>query len=73
MTGLHAHCCWQAAIGALRVHYAPIDAIQIDRAQGTEENISSLTDVIRRNPSDPKATMCAGSLRAFRSVPQCSG
>ena len=33
---------------------APISAIDIDRTQGSEENIGSLTAVIRNNPSDPE-------------------
>ena len=33
---------------------APISAISIDRTQGSEENIGSLTSVIRNNPSDPE-------------------
>ncbi|GAB5460443.1 MAG: hypothetical protein HoeaKO_05340 [Hoeflea alexandrii] len=40
---------------------APVDTISIDRTQGTEENISSLTDVIRRNPSDPEGYNVRGS------------
>ncbi len=37
------------------------DTIRIDRAQGSEENISSLTSVINSNPSDPEAYNSRGS------------
>ena len=39
----------------------PVDAIQLDSAQGTSENISSLTEVIRRNPNDPEGYNVRGA------------
>ena len=56
-----------AAVSALRLALSgcntttPVDTISIDRSQGTEENIASLTDVIRRNPSDPEGYNVRGS------------
>lgn len=39
----------------------PEDVISIDRAQGSEGNITSLTQVIRNNPSAPQAYNVRGS------------
>ena len=56
-----------AALSALAIAVSgctttsPIDAISIDKTQGTDENISSLTDVIRRNPNDPEGYNVRGS------------
>ena len=48
---------------------APISAISIDRTQGSEENIDSLTAVIRNNPSDPEPYNVRGAVhcRCFLS------
>ena len=37
------------------------DLIAVDRAQGSEENIASLTSVINANPSDPEGYNVRGS------------
>ena len=76
-----------AAVSALSIGLAgcnttaPIDTIAIDRTQGTDENIASLTDVIQRNPSNPEGYNVRGSaygvvlsgLRQPRPDPQIDG
>ena len=40
---------------------SPVDGLKVDKAQGSYENIGSLTQVVNANPRDPEAYNVRGS------------
>ena len=56
-----SQCCWQACRWPPARPARPARLATIEAAQGSEQNIASLTAVIARSPQDPEAYNVRGS------------